>query len=93
MISEIIPWKIFVEELKLLKIMLTKISKNVNFTIDQKVLLWDTTHANKGKQQKFQILCTGPFKISVVVGPNPYHVKDLNESMTASSLTPLIAHT
>lgn len=73
--------------------MLTKKFKNVNFTIDQKVPLWDMTHADKGKQQNFQILCTGPFKIFVVVGPNPYHLKDLNESMTTSSLTPLIAHT
>jgi hypothetical protein len=31
---------------------------------DEKVLLWDSSHANRGKHSKFQKLWLGPYKIS-----------------------------
>jgi hypothetical protein len=48
-----------------------KKDKSIVFKVDDKVLLWDASHAEKGKQSKFQKLWLGPYKISFVIGNNP----------------------
>jgi hypothetical protein len=53
--------------------------KNVKFKVNEKVLLWDSTHADRGRHSKFQKLWMGPFKIAFVPGTNSYILKDLQE--------------
>jgi len=38
--------------------------------VDEKVLLWDSAHVDKGKHTKFQKLWLGPYIITFVVGNN-----------------------
>jgi hypothetical protein len=45
------------------------------------VLLWDPTHADRGRHLKFQKLWLGPFKVSFVLGANSYILKDLQERL------------
>jgi hypothetical protein len=54
-------------------------AKVVEFKIDEKFLLWDSTHAERGRHSKFQKLWLGPFKIAFVLGANSYLLKDLEE--------------
>jgi hypothetical protein len=51
----------------------------VKFKVNEKVLLWDSTHADRGRHSKFQKLWLGPFKISFVLGDNSYILKYLQE--------------
>jgi hypothetical protein len=56
-----------------------KSTKDVRFKVNEKVLLWDSTHPERGRHSKFQKLWLGPFKISFVLGANSYLLKDLEE--------------
>jgi hypothetical protein len=58
-----------------------KKAKSVVFRVDEKVLLWDSTHAKKGRHSKFQKLWLGPFKIASVIGNNSYLLKDMEERL------------
>jgi hypothetical protein len=51
----------------------------VEFKIDDKVLLWDSSHVERGRHSKFQKLWLGPFKIAFILGTNSYLLKDLEE--------------
>ena len=53
--------------------------KTVKFRVNEKVLLWDSTHVDRGRHSKFQKIWLGPFKISFVLGANSYILKDLQE--------------
>jgi hypothetical protein len=55
--------------------------KTVKFKVNEKVLLWDLAHADRGRHSKFQILWLGPLKISFVLGTNYYILKDLYEQL------------
>ena len=56
-----------------------KSAKAVRFNVNEKVLLWDSTHADRGRHSKFQKLWLGPFKIGFSPGANSYILKDLEE--------------
>jgi hypothetical protein len=60
-------------------------AKAVEFKIDDKVLLWDSTHAERGRHSKFQKLWLGPFKITFILGTNSYLLKDLEEKFFSYS--------
>jgi transposase InsO family protein len=62
-----------------------KSTKVVRFRVNEKVLLWDSTHANKGRHLKFQKLWLGPFKIAFVLVANSYLLKDLEERLFSYS--------
>jgi hypothetical protein len=66
---------------KTVKIYLNKSVKDVKFKVNEKVLLWDLTHADKGRHSKFQKLWLGPFKITFVLRTNSYILKDLQERL------------
>jgi hypothetical protein len=53
-----------------------KKAKSTTFAIGEKVLLWDSAHADKGKHSKFHKLWLGPYIITYVVGNNSYLLKD-----------------
>jgi hypothetical protein len=53
--------------------------KTVKFKVNEKVLMWDSAHANRGRHSKFQKLWLGPFKITFVLGTNSYILKYLQE--------------
>jgi hypothetical protein len=53
--------------------------KTVKFKVNEKVLLWDSTHDDRGRHSKFQKLWLGPFKITFFLGANSYILKDLQE--------------
>jgi hypothetical protein len=55
-----------------------KKSKSTSFEADEKVLLWDSAHADRGKHSKFQIFWLGPYKITYVIGNNSYLLKDMD---------------
>jgi hypothetical protein len=55
--------------------------KTIKFKVDEKVFLWDSTHADRGRHSKFQKLWLGPFKIAFVLGTNSYILKDLHERL------------
>jgi hypothetical protein len=58
-----------------------KHAKYVKFKVNDKVFLWDSTHADKGKHSKFQKLWLGPYKIALVVINNTYMLKDFEERL------------
>ena len=58
-----------------------KWAKVVEFNIDDKVLLWDSSHAERGRHSKFQNLWLGPFKIASILGTNSYLFKDMDEQL------------
>jgi hypothetical protein len=58
-----------------------KKAKSAIFKVDDKVLLWDAAHAEKGKHSKFQKLWLGPYKITSVIGNNSYFLKDMEERL------------
>jgi hypothetical protein len=62
-----------------------KSAKDVIFKVNEKVLLWDSTHANRGRHSKFKKLWLGPFKIAFVLGANSYLIKDLEERLFSYS--------
>jgi hypothetical protein len=51
--------------------------KAIKFKFNEKVLLWDSTHADRGRHSKFQKLWLVIFKIAFVLGANSYILKDL----------------
>ena len=59
--------------------------KAVKFKVNEMVLLWDSSHANRGRHSKFQKLWLGPFKIAFVLGTNSYILKDLHERLFSYS--------
>jgi hypothetical protein len=59
--------------------------KTVKFKVNEKVLLWDSTHADRGRHSKFQKLWLCPFKIALVLGTNSYILKDLQEQLFSYS--------
>jgi hypothetical protein len=59
--------------------------KAVKFKVNEKVLLWDSTHDDRGRHSKFQKLWLGPFKIAFVLGANSYILKDLQERLFSYS--------
>jgi hypothetical protein len=62
-----------------------KSAKVVIFKVNEKVLLWDSAHADRGRHSKFQKLWMGPFKITFVRGPNSYLLKYLEERLFSYS--------
>ena len=56
-----------------------KRAKDAEFKIDDKVLLWNSTHAERGRHSKFQKLWLGPFKIAFILITNSYLLKDMDE--------------
>jgi hypothetical protein len=55
--------------------------KTIKFKVNEKVLLWDSAHVDRGRHSKFQKLWLGPFKIAFVPGENSYILKDLQERL------------
>jgi hypothetical protein len=62
-----------------------KRAKTVEFKIDDKVLLWDSTHTERGRHSKFQKLWLGPFKIVLILSTNSYLLKDMDERLFSYS--------
>jgi hypothetical protein len=62
-----------------------KNAKAVKFKVNEKVLLWDSAHADRGRHSKFQKLWLGPFKIAFLMGANSYIRKDLEERLFSYS--------
>jgi len=58
-----------------------KRAKFVDFDVDEKMLLWDPTQAERGSHNKFKKLWLGPFKITYVLGTNSYMFKDMDEHL------------
>jgi hypothetical protein len=70
---------------KIVKRYFNKSAKAVKFKVNEKVLLWDSTHVDRGRHSKFQNLWLGPFKIPFVLGANSYILKDLQERLFSYS--------
>jgi hypothetical protein len=64
---------------KIVKKYFNKSAKDVIFKVNEKVFLWDSTHADRGRHSKFQKLWLGPFKIVFLLGSNSYLLKELEE--------------
>jgi hypothetical protein len=62
-----------------------KSEKVVRFKVNEKILLWDSAHVDRGRHSKFQNLWPGPFKITFVLGANCYILKDLEERLFSYS--------
>jgi hypothetical protein len=56
-----------------------KREKDVEFKINEKLLLWDLAHAERGRHSNFQKLWLGHFKIYFILGTNAYLPKDMDE--------------
>jgi len=74
-----------------------KKAKIDSFKVGQKVLLWDSAHAEKGKHTKFQKLWIGPYTIHSIVGQNSYLLSDsdsrlLTYTTNGSHLKPYYDH-
>jgi hypothetical protein len=59
--------------------------KAIKFKVNEKVLLWDLAHVDRGRHSKFQKLWLVPFKIAFVLGANSYILKDLQEGLFSYS--------
>jgi hypothetical protein len=59
--------------------------KTVKFKVNEKVLLWDSTHVDRGIHSKFQNLWLGPFTIAFSLGTNSYILKYLQEILFSYS--------
>jgi hypothetical protein len=57
----------------------SKREMTVEFKIDDKVLLWDSSHPERGRYSKFQKLWLDPFKITFILSTNSYILKDMDE--------------
>jgi hypothetical protein len=55
--------------------------KTIKFKVNEKLLLWDLAHADRGRHSKFQKLWLGPFKIAFFLGTNSYILKYLQERL------------
>jgi hypothetical protein len=62
-----------------------KSAKVVRFKVNEKFLLWDSAHVDRGRHSKFQKLWLGPFKIAFVLGANSHLLKDLEERLFSYS--------
>jgi hypothetical protein len=62
-----------------------KSAKAVKFKVNEKELMWDSAHADRGRNSKFQKLWWGPFKIAFVMCANSYILKDLEERLFSYS--------
>jgi hypothetical protein len=62
-----------------------KSEKAFKVKVNEKVLLWDSSHVDRGRHSKFQKLWLGPFKIAFVLGANSYILKDLEERLFSYS--------
>jgi hypothetical protein len=62
-----------------------KSTKAVRFKVNEKVLLWDSAHADIGRHSKFKKIWLGPFKIDFVLGTNSYLLKYLEERLFSYS--------
>jgi hypothetical protein len=58
-----------------------KREKAVEFKIDEKVLLWDSAHDERGRHSKFQKLWLGTLKITFILDTNSCLLKDLEERL------------
>jgi hypothetical protein len=56
-----------------------KRAKLTTSATNEKVLLWDSAHVDKGKHSKFQKLWFAPCIIASIVGNNSYLLKDTDE--------------
>ena len=63
-----------------------KKAKARDFRVGQRVLLWDSTHEDRGKHTKFQHLWLGPFTIAQVLGNNAFCLKDTQERLFSHSV-------
>jgi hypothetical protein len=59
--------------------------KAAKFKVNEKVLLWDSTHVDRGRNSKFHKLWLGPFKTTFVLGTNYYILKDLQGKLFSYS--------
>ena len=59
--------------------------QTVKFKVNEKVLLWDSAHTDRGRHSKFQKLWLGPFKITFVVGTNSCILKYFREQLFSYS--------
>jgi hypothetical protein len=66
---------------QIVKIVFNKSVKAIKFKVNEKALLWDSTHADRGRHSKFQKLWLGSFKITFFLGTNSYILKDLQERL------------
>jgi hypothetical protein len=64
---------------QIVKMYFKKSVKDVKFKVNEKVLLWDSSHDDRGRNSKFKKLWMGPLKIAFVLGTNSYILKDLQE--------------
>jgi hypothetical protein len=62
-----------------------KSAKFVRYKVNEKVLMCDSTHTDRGRHSKFQTLWLGPFKITFDLGANSYILKDLEERLFSYS--------
>jgi hypothetical protein len=69
-----------------------KQAKAPEFKINEKVLLWDSTHAERGRHSKFQKLWLGPFKISFILGTKSYLLNDLDDRLFSYSTNGFCYH-
>ena len=53
-------------------------AKTDKFQLDDVVLKWDARNEEKGKHDKFENLCKGPFKIATYRGQNAFLLKEMN---------------
>lgn len=67
------------------KIYFNKSVKDVKFKVNEKVLMWNLAHADRGRHSKFEKLWLGPFKIAFVLSVNSYILKDLQERLFSYS--------
>ena len=70
---------------KIVKKYFNKSVKTVKFKVHEKVFLWDSAHADRGRHSKFQTLWLGPFKITFVLGTNSCILKYLQEQLFSYS--------
>jgi len=66
-----------------------KKAKSIVFEVDEKVLLWDSAHIEKGNHSKFQKLWLGPYKIAFVIGNNSYFLKYMEERLFSYTINGL----
>jgi hypothetical protein len=52
---------------------------NKSLKANEKKILWDSAHTDRGRHSKFQKLWLDPFKITFVLGTNSYILKYLQE--------------
>ena len=51
-----------------------------NFQVDHIVIRWDVMRQDRGKHDKFDNLCFGPFKVSVILDNNTFLLENLEDN-------------